>query len=133
MAKVTTYTCDRPGCDQINQKTGGWIIAVRSKDRLYFIPLDKHETVLEQKGKEAKVLCSRDCAQKMLDAYLNDLVVKAETPKDAERVTIPFKAKSFDEARASAHFLDDPHSLRRNPDIVEPDIVEEEVTEEVKQ
>ena len=77
MGKLETYQCDSPGCGQIKTKCNHWFITVTSTDVkpqwITFYPLQDNENMLTQNQPYIKVYCSRECAQKALEAFFNSL------------------------------------------------------------
>jgi hypothetical protein len=104
MGKQTVYVCDYHGCNQMQKDTNNWIIAIKKEAEIAFMWLEGHEDLLEAEyiQAELKVLCSRECAQKVLERYLQHEV---NDSSNDETIRSKPELHTFEEARKTAEYL----------------------------
>jgi hypothetical protein len=75
MGRLNTFICDRPNCREVKKETNNWYMYVTSEDRIAFLPLTSNERLLDvhEAHETVGLVCSKECAQKILEAYLDSI------------------------------------------------------------
>ena len=107
MGIISTFACDNQECKKLKRPGDSWVIAYHLGESIAFEMMEGNEEKIEKTVGKLSLLCSQDCAVKMLQRFLSEHTHNQSIMEDAEKIVVPdTRAATYDEARPHAAYLE---------------------------